>query len=130
MKKRKVLIITVTVIAVLVIALLVGSGYKKRTDVLLSDYTVSDGGTKLVFHVDVMSSMGYVRAFENSGGGVKSHYLTFYATFGGPNSSLGAKEAFELQLSENDTQIYFNRADGGYELVLQKNAQTGEWEKP
>jgi len=57
----------------------------------------------------------------------KPHYLTFYSTFSGLNSSFGAKCEFELDLNENDTEIYFNRANGGYELVLKKNEKTGEW---
>lgn len=74
--------------------------------------------------------MGYIRGFADKGGGVKPHYLTFYATFGGFNSSFGAENQFTLELDENDTEIYFNRADGGYELVLQKDAETGEWVRP
>jgi len=74
--------------------------------------------------------MGYIRGYKNDGGGVKPHYLTFYSTFGGLNSSFGAKNKFELELGEDDTEIYFNRPDGGYELVLQKNTETGEWYNP
>ena len=76
-----------------------------------------------------MSSAGYIRGYYDDGGGVKPHYLTFYSTFGGINSPFGAKSEFELDLNENDTEIYFCRANGGYELVLQKNVDTGEWAK-
>lgn len=99
----------------------------KKTDVALGEYSVSEDGTKLTFHTGVMSSMGYIRGFKDNGGGVKPHYLTFYSTFGGLNSSFGAKSEFELELDENDTEIYFGRSDGGYELVLQKDIDTGEW---
>lgn len=118
------------VIIVLALSFLVGTGFNKRTDVVLSDYSVSEDGTKLTFNAHVMSSMGYIRGFEDNGGGVKPHYLTFCSTFGGLNSSFGAKSEFVLELNENDTEIYFNRADSGYELVLQKNEETGEWVKP
>jgi hypothetical protein len=74
--------------------------------------------------------MGYVRGFKDNGGGVKPHYLTFYSTFGGLNSSFGAVNSFVLELGKNDTEIYFNRPNGGYELVLVKNIDTGEWERP
>lgn len=74
--------------------------------------------------------MGYIRGFKDVGGREKPHYLTFYSTFGGLNSSFGAKNEFILELGENDSEIYFNRKDGGYELVLQKNIETGEWVKP
>ena len=109
---------------------LVGTGLNKRTDIVLFDYSVSEDGTQLTFNAHVMSSMGYIRGFEDNGGGVKPHYLTFYSTFGGLNSSFGAKSEFVLELTENDTEIYFNRADSGYELVLQKNEETGEWATP
>lgn len=130
MKKKTLLIIIISVIIVLYISFAVGTGFNKRTDVALFNYSVSDDGTKLTFDAHVMSSMGYIRGFEDKGGDVKPHYLTFYSTFGGLNSSFGAKNEFILDLSDNDTEIYFNRADGGYELVLQKNSETGEWVKP
>ena len=128
MKKKHVVIISVVI--VLMISFLVGTGFRKRTDVVLADYSVSEDGTKLIFKTVVPTSMGYVRDFENNGGGVKPHYLTFYSTFGGLNSSFGAKCEFELDLGKNDTEVYFNRSNGGYELVLQKNVHTGKWEKP
>ena len=130
MKKRAIVVITILVIIVIVMSFLVGTGFNKRTDVVLSDYSVSGHGTELTFNASVMSSMGFIRGFKDSGGGVKPHYLTFYSTFGGLNSSFGATNEFVLALDENDTEIYFNRADGGYELVLQKNEETGEWQKP
>lgn len=130
MKKKKIVIVTIIVIGVLVLSFFIGAGFNRRTDVVLTEYFVSEDGKKLTFNVGVMSSMGYIRGFKNEGGGVKPHYLTFYSTFGGFNSSFGAKSEFELDLDENDAEIYFCRADGGYELVLQKNVDTGEWTKP
>ena len=127
MKKKRIFLITIIVIAVLILSFLLGTGFMKRTDVALGEYSVSEDGTKLTFHAGVMSSMGYIRGFKDNGGGVKPHYLTFYSTFGGLNSSFGAKSEFELELQETDTEIYFGRADGGYELVLQKDIDTGEW---
>ena len=108
----------------------VGNGFNERTDVILIDYSVSEDGSKLTFKTAVPTSMGYIRGFKNSGGGVKPHYLTFYSTFGRWNSSLGAKYEFELDLEETDTEIYFNRPNSGYALVLQKDAKTGEWGRP
>ena len=121
MKKKKIVIVTIIVIGVLVLSFFIGAGFRRRTDVVLTEYFVSEDGKKLNFNVGVMSSMGYIRGFKDGGGGVKPHYLTFFSTFGGLNSSFGAKSEFELDLDENDAEIYFCRADGGYELVLQKN---------
>lgn len=74
--------------------------------------------------------MGFIRGYKDNSGGVKPHYLTFYSTFGGLNSSFGAKNEFVLELDKDDSEICFKRANGGYELVLQKNAETGAWERP
>ena len=123
------MISVVAVIVILTASYFIGTGFIERTDVVLTDYSVSEDGTKITLNASVSSSMGYIRGFKNNGGGVKSHYLTFYSTFGGLNSKLGAKNEFVLEVNEDDSEIYFNRADGGYELVLQKNEETGEWEK-
>ena len=128
MKKK--IIVVIAIICILLAGFLVGTGFQKRTDVVLFDYSVSEDGTTITLNVGVPTSVGYIRGFKDNGGGVKPHYLTFYSTFGGLNSSFGAKHEFELELAETDTEIYFNRPDGGYELVLQKNVDTGEWEWP
>lgn len=130
MKNKKILLISVIAVIVLLTAsYFIGTGFIERTDVILTDYSVSDDGTQITLNASVSSSMGYIRGFKNNGGGVKPHYLTFYSTFGGLNSKLGAKNEFVLEVNEDDSEIYFNRAGGGYELVLQKNTETGEWEK-
>lgn len=131
MKKSVVIAISILSVVILSIAaFLFSTGFIERTDVLLNDYFVSEDGTKLTFKTVVASSMGYVRGFEDEGGGVKPHYLTFYSTFGGLNSLFGAKNEFELDLAEYDCEIYFNRSGGGYELVLQKDEETGKWIEP
>ena len=130
MKPKRILIIIEAIILVLILSFLISTGFKEKTDVVLHDFSVSEDGTKLTFRTFNASSMGYIRGFEDNGGGVKPHYLTFYSTFGGLNNSFGAKSEFELDLDEDDTEIYFNRSGGGYELVLQKDADTGEWIRP
>lgn len=127
---KRILIILLTVVIVLSALYFVGTGFLERMDVLLYDYSVSEDGTELTFNAGVMSSMGFIRAYKDNGGGVKPHYLTFYSTFGGLNSSFGAKSEFVLELDADDNEIYFKRSNGGYELVLQKNEETGDWERP
>lgn len=131
-KKRRMIGATalLTVLLVLLAAWFVGSGFHEQTTVALMDYTVSEDGTEMTLHTAVMSSMGYVRGFCDSGGGVRPHYLTFYGAFGGLNGAWGAQDVFRLELDEEDTEIYFNRAGGGYELVLQKDPETGAWVRP
>lgn len=127
---RKKIVIMIAVLVGLFLSFMIGTGCMKRTDVVLGEFAISEDGKMLTFHTGVTSSMGYTRGFKDNGGGVKPHYLTFYSTFGGLNSSYGAKNEFTLVLDENDTEIYFGRADGGYELVLQKDVKTGEWVRP
>ena len=61
---------------------------------------------------------------------IQINLVEFLDTFGVINSDWGAKFEFTLELDEDDTEVYFNRTGGGYELVLQKNEETGEWERP
>lgn len=129
MKAKRIAALVISVLVLLVIFVWVGTGFIKRTDVVLGEYSVSQDGTKLTFSAGTASSMGYTRGFRDAGGGVKPHYLTFYSTFGGLNSSFGAKSEFELDLDTTDTEIYFSRGDG-YELVLYKDAAAGEWKRP
>ena len=56
MKKRAIAVITV--IVVLVVVFLIGTGFHKRTDVVLVDYSVSEDGTAISLGVQVSSSMG------------------------------------------------------------------------
>ena len=95
----------------------------------MTDYSVTEDGTAIRLDVQVVSSMGYVRGFKNDGGGVIPHYLNFYRTFGGLNSAWGAESSFLLPVEPEDTEIYFNRPGGGYELVLQKDG-ADEWSRP
>ena len=125
---KKTVFVVIAMVGVLA-AFLIGTGLQKQTDVLLTDYSVAEDGTAIRLDVQVGSSMGYVRGFKNDGGGVRPHYLNFYRTFGGLNSALGAESSFLLEVGPEDTEIYFNRPGGGYELVLQKDS-TGEWSRP
>jgi len=127
--KKRVVIIPAGILLV-VFCFLTATGFNERTDVALVDYAVSEDGTEITLHTMVMSSMGYTRGLRDDGGGVKPHYLTFYSAFGGPNSSFGAKDSFVLELGADDSEIYFNRPDGGYELVLRKDQAIGQWERP
>ena len=65
----------------------------------LSDFSVSKGGAEISLNSTICSSMGFI---------------------GGLNSELGAKSKHILELDKDDIEIYFNRADGGYELIWQK----------
>lgn len=116
-------------VVILFLVYFIGTGLRKTTSVYIYKYSVSEDGSKLKFYVAPWTSIGCTRGFRDKGGGVKPHYLVFYSTFGGFNSSFGAKTEFELELDENDTEIYMYSV-GGYKLVLQKEEETGEWVRP
>ena len=128
--KKKTLIIIGIIIGIaftLSVIFFIGSGLTKNPNVEIINYSVNEDGSELKFTIGIPSSIGYVRGYKNKGGGVKSHYLNFYNTFG-VISSIGSKFEYVLELDEDDTEIYFNRTGGGYELVLRKN-DYGEWVK-
>ena len=129
-RMKKKIFLTIAVIVVLMLLMFICTGFRKRTDVVLFDYSVSEDGSTISLEIQVASSMGYIRGFKDKGGGVKPHYLTFYSTFGGLNSSFGSINEIELELSRDNTEIYFNRPGGGYELVLMKDIATDEWIRP
>ena len=130
MKTKRAALITEAIILVIILSFLIGTGFRERSDVILADFAISENGMKFTFQTAIPTSIGYIRGFKNDGGIEQPHYLTFYSTFGGLNNSFGAKNEFELALNESDTEIYFNRAGGGYELVLQKDVDTGNWIRP
>lgn len=130
MKRSKKWAVGLALAAALVLLLLVGSGFVQRTDVVLTGYEVSADGRTLTLDVSLPTSMGYVRAYRDEGGGVRPHYLHFYSTFGGLNSSFGAQSRFTLPLGEQDDAVLFYRGGGGYALVLEKDEATGQWTIP
>ena len=121
-------LIVISVVIIFILVSFIGTCFNKNPNVEIIKYSISQDGSELKFTVGNPYSIGYTRGYQNKGGGVKSHYLNFYNTFGFFNSSIGAKFEYVLELDEDDTEIYFNRSDGGYKLVLQKNKETGQWE--
>ena len=104
---------------------MVSTGFAEKTDVVLMDYSVSGDETELTMVVG--ATEGYIRSYDDKGGGIKPHYITFYSTYGGLNSSIGAIKQIQLELGKDDTEIYFKRSDGGYELVLYKDEESRQW---
>lgn len=129
MNKKNIVIIVLLLVLVLFLTLIIGVGFTKNPNVELIDYNISSNGKEIELNVGAPLYIGQIRGVKDSGGGVKPHYLNFYHTFG-LISSWGAKYEYVIELDENDTEIYFNRADGGYELALQKDKETGEWVRP
>lgn len=125
MKKKKTLIISIIVIAIILVGLFLASG-GSRTDVFLKDFELSQNGETMTLKVGVSSSAGYIRKMKRTSGSM-NYYFTFYSTFG-INSKLGAKDTFEIELDNNVDEIYFYTGGKGYKKVLEKN-DNGEWIK-
>ena len=120
--------IAVLLIVILAIGSIIGSGFAKKTDVIIYEYTVTEDGSSVTLVAAPTSAFGRARGFEEEiiDG---EHYLTFYRTFG--FFGFHASEINHvLELSPEDTGIYFNRPDGEFELVLEKDPATGEWTQP
>ena len=64
MNKKKVVIISLLMISALIVFFLVGTGFQKRTDVVLFDYAVAEDGTAISLGVKVSSSMGYTNSWS------------------------------------------------------------------
>ena len=120
--------IAVLLVVVLALASIIGSGFAKKTDVIVYEYTVAEDGTSVNLVAAPTSAFGRARGFQEevTDG---NHYLTFYRTFG--FFGFHASEINHVvEVAEEDTGIYFNRPDGEFELVLEKDPATGEWVQP
>ena len=124
---KRALIVSLGVIAMLAAVYLIGTGFVKISSPYVWEYTVSEDGTSMEIKAAVATSMGYIRDVKVKSKGADV-YLTFYAAFGGLNSSLGAKNTFDIPLDADSSQIYIYRGSE-YQLILQKNAETGEWQR-
>lgn len=126
--KKKILIIVIAIIFFILALIFISTGFKKRTDVVLNNYSISEDGTKMKLDIVISSSVGYSRDIKVKQGG-DNKYITFYSTYGFINSKLGAKNEFEIELNPSCSEIYFYKGDGGYTLVLQKNEVSNQWER-
>lgn len=125
---KKVLAIVLLLLVLAAMALFVGSGFIKRTDVHLVDFLVSEDGSSLRIQAGPSGSMGYIRGIsvQQKDSGL---YCSFYCAFGGLNSKLGAKSSFDIPLDDSCTEVFFHRGGNQYTLVLQKDPLSGVWTK-
>lgn len=114
----------VIIVLILLISIFIEKGLTEEKSIHLRDFNLSNDGRKMTIHTSVYNSYGYVRAIKTKEV-EDSLYISFYSTFGLlPNSSLGAKDEFEIDLPSNCKNIYFYD-----KLVLQKEVETNKWEK-
>lgn len=125
-KMKKIIMALMILFIVIIMILFFAGGLKKRTDVVLTSYSISENGTKMKLNIIISSSVGNARALEIEQR-EDNKYITFYSAFGFLNSKFGAKSEYEIELNPSCAEIYFYKGNGEYKLVLQKNETTNEW---
>lgn len=123
---KKVLALLLLLLVLAAMALFVGSGFTRRTDVHLGDFLVSEDGSSLRIQAGPSGSMGYIREISVQRKD-SCLYCSFYCAFGGLNSKLGAKNTFDIPLDGSCTEVFFHRGGDQYTLVLQKDPLSGVW---
>ena len=123
--------VLLTVLIVIALAIVVGSGFDTRGDVVLGSFRETADGRAVTVEVDVTSSMGYVRSTSETQTG-DGLFVKFYSAFGGYNGSLGARDSFDLTVPDDCCAIYFYRGGstgGEYDLVLRRADASSDWER-
>lgn len=123
---KKVIVVLAVLILLTIITLFPCTG-GETGGVILSDYSVSQDNKTLTLKVQQTGSMGYIRTFKEKQDR-NEKYITFYLT-NGLNSSIGAKNEFEIALDSSCEKIYFYCGNNSYKLMLYKNMSTSNWEK-
>ena len=120
-----------TVLIVIALAIVVGSGFDTRGDVILDSFREAEDGGAVTVEIAVASPMGYVRsAYEKQTD--EGLFVKFYSAFGGYNGTLGARDSFELTTPDDCCAIYFYRdgsSGGEYDLVLRRANAASDWER-
>lgn len=91
---------------------------KEKTDVVLTDFS-ENSESILQINIDTMTPATYVGSMSIKQNG-ESLYCSFKSTFGWPANQISAKDCFELNV-ENIKNIFFNRPNDKFELVLTKD---------
>lgn len=123
--------VLLTVLIVIALAIVIGSGFDTRGDVVLDSFRETADGNTVTVNVAVTDSMGSVRSV-NETRTENGLYVKFYSAFGGYNGTLGAKNSFELTPPDDCCAIYFYRdgnAGGEYDLVLRRADTSSDWER-
>ncbi len=98
------------------------SGFQRRNDVFVSDFSLLEDG-KALPEIGVAGSMGYVRKLEPIGTKDNVLLLDAYSAFGGPNGSIGAKDAYAIPVAEDVSAVALCRSGGEYENCAGKEGR-------
>lgn len=125
MKKK--LSIIIVVLLLLGCAYYFGVGFLPATNVVVTDFEVSEQQDSMTIQTSIATSAGYTRSVKNVSDNPEKMKFKFYSAFGGINGSIGAKSEFNLPLAPECKEIYVLLYDD-YKLLIAKNPATGEWE--
>ena len=126
MKKK--LIIIIVVLLLLGGTYFIGLGFLPATNVVVTDFQVSEQQDSITIQTSIATSASYTRSVKNVSDDPEKMKLKFHSAFGGANGSIGAKSEFDLPLAPECKEIYVLLYDD-YRLTLAKNPTTGEWER-
>lgn len=104
MKKK--LSIIIVVLLLLGCAYYFGVGFLPATNVVVTDFEVSEQQDSMTIQTSIATSAGYTRSVKNVSDDPEKMMLKFYSAFGGVNGSIGAKSEFDLPLSPECKEIY------------------------
>ena len=121
---KKKLSIIIVVLLLLGCAYYFGVGFLPATNVVVTDFQVSEQQDSMTIQTSIATSAGYTRSVKNVSDDPKKMMLKFYSAFGGVNGSIGAKSEFDLPLSPECKEIYVLLYDD-YKLLIAKNPTTG-----
>ncbi len=124
----KTLIPAVIIIAVLSVFFMITGNKKLNVNLKEFEMYEQEGIQVMAMSVEVADSAGYIRTLDLKEEG-DSLYVTFYSTFGF-NSDMGSSSTFPVEIKSEYEKVYFydSAAEGEFTQVLEKNAETGEWE--
>ncbi len=122
MKQKKSKWLVPVVLSGLTVLLYAMTG-RRRRDVYLHDFSVSEDGATLVLDVAMRNGNGKVRAVTAKGDG-SSVYVSFYSAYG-LSGSVGAEHIFPIRLPERTDKLYFAGGSDAWVLTLEK--ENGIW---
>ncbi len=125
--KKKVIVISIFVMISLLSATFIISGFEKRYDITLESFSLKENNNKMNLHIKTKQNE-QVRKIQVTQKGEKQ-YITFYSDFRLFNIRIGSKNEYEISLDRSCKEIYFDKGNGDFVLVLKKNDKTENWER-
>lgn len=125
--KKKIALFSILGVICILSLVFITSGFLKQYDISLESFSVKVNGSKISLIIKTKQSK-HVRKIKVTQKGEKQ-YITFYSDFRLFNLRVGSKNEYEISLNNFSKEIYFDKGNGKFILVLRKNEETNKWEK-